>query len=392
MSDGTLSYTFGTLESAGHAEAVERLCERLEEIEGSGFYSEVAVERPWSKHNPLLSGEFGRTRPIRWFLERELHKLARQGATISVRPSREAMGLEDPALFAAVDEGAWDIRQKKLFLFGPERTVLSMNRLEHYTATRADDFQRYVLFTNYAMHVESFLDRFPDAIRPSREGVQMPAYHHVLPGQVGVTLVNIGVGPSNAKTITDHVAVLRPDVMLMVGHCGGLRNHQEIGDLVLAQGFMRDDHVLDAVLPRSVPVLSNHLLNELLLEALDARKLAFRMGNVYTTANRNWEFNQERTIAEIRLSRSIAIDMESGTIAANGFRYRIPTATLLCVSDKPLHGRPKLSDAAQAFYRTTRQWHVEIAVEVLTRVREGWPQGLPTTDLRSPDEPLFGTL
>ena len=29
-------------------------------------------------------------------------------------------------------------------------------------------------------------------------------------GRRGLSLINIGVGPSNAKTITDHLAVLRP--------------------------------------------------------------------------------------------------------------------------------------------------------------------------------------
>ena len=66
--------------------------------------------------------------------------------------------------------------------------------------------------------------------------------------------MNIGVGPSNAKTITDHLAVLRPECWIMVGHCGGLRHSQRIGDYVLAHAYLREDHVLDAVLPRDIPV------------------------------------------------------------------------------------------------------------------------------------------
>ena len=126
------------------------------------------------------------------------------------------------------------MRAKKLFLFAPERMALSMERLAHYCGTPAESFQRYVLFTNYAMHVEEFRTRFPDAEGPERPGVQMPAWHHRTPDQDGVTIVDIGVGPSNAKTVTDHLAVLRPDAMLMIGHCAGLRNHQDIGDYVLA--------------------------------------------------------------------------------------------------------------------------------------------------------------
>jgi AMP nucleosidase len=203
-------------------------------------------------------------------------------------------------------------------------------------------------------------------------------------------MINIGVGPSNAKTITDHLAVLRPDLVLMIGHCGGLRNHQDIGDLVLATGYMRDDRVLDDVLPLSVPIVSNYTLNRLLLDEVTARDLRSRMGIVFTTANRNWELQLSAVADRLRLSRALAVDMESATVATNGFRYRVPTATLLAVSDKPLHASPKLSADAQAFYQATRRQHVEIAISVVAKVRQLYPGGLPTGDIRSADEPLLG--
>ena len=268
--------------------------------------------------------------------------------------------------------------------------ALSIDRLQHYTGTAAETFQRYVLLTNYAWYIEEFRRALPDCIGPDSEGRQMPAWHHVLPGRVGLTMVNIGVGPSNAKTITDHLAVLRPDLLLMIGHCAGLRNHQEIGDLVLATAYMRDDHVLDDMLPLSVPVVSNHTLNTLLLGELTARGLRSRMGIVFSTANRNWELDLGSVADRLRLSRALAVDMESATVAANGFRYRIPTATLLAVSDKPFHARPKLSADAQGFYAASRRPHVEIAISVAEKVRQLYPGGLPTADLRSADEPLLG--
>jgi AMP nucleosidase len=268
--------------------------------------------------------------------------------------------------------------------------ALSIDRLEHYTGTPADVFQRYVLLTNYSWHVEEFTSALPAVIGPESEGRQMPAWHHVLPDRAGLTMINIGVGPSNAKTITDHLAVLRPDLVLMIGHCGGLRNHQEIGDLVLATAYMRDDRVLDDVLPVSVPIISNYTLNTLLLDEIAERGLRSRMGIVFTTANRNWEFQLAAVEDKLRQARAIAVDMESATVAANGFRYRVPTATLLAVSDKPLHASPKLSEDAQRFYAATRKQHVEIAMGVADKVRRLYPDGLPTADLRSVDEPLLG--
>ena len=176
----------------------------------------------------------------------------------------------------------------------------------------------------------------------------------------------------------------------MIGHCAGLRNRQEIGDLVLATAYMRDDRVLDDILPLGGRSVSNHTLNTLLLSELTGRGLRSRMGIVFTTANRNWELRLALVEDRLRVSRALAVDMESATVAANGFRYRIPTATLLAVSDKPLHARPKLSADAQGFYTASRRQHVDIAIAVAEKVRQLYPGGLPTADLRSPDEPLLG--
>ena len=386
----TVSADFSVIPAGQRAAEVAGLCDALEAAGKEGRYPQLTVERPWSVHNPVLEGEFATPGAIRWYLERELGRLAAAGARILVSPGREALDLHDPELGRAVDETRTDLRRKKLFLFGPERMALSIDRLQHYTGTAADAFQRYVLLTNYAWHVAEFRAALPGCAGPDSGDRQMPAWHHMLPDRAGITMINIGVGPSNAKTITDHLAVLRPDLVLMIGHCGGLRNHQEIGDLVLATAYLRDDRVLDDVLPLSVPIVSNHTLNTLLLDELTARSLHSRMGIVFTTANRNWELQLSTVSNRLQQSRAIAVDMESATVATNGFRYRIPTATLLAVSDKPLHASPKLSADAQVFYAATRRQHVEIAISVVARARELYPGGLPTADIRSADEPLFG--
>jgi AMP nucleosidase len=386
----TVSVDFSDVSADRRGAEVARLCDAMEQAGKEGRYPRLTVERPWSAHNPVLQGEFASPGAIRWYLERELGRLAVAGARISVNPGRKALGLHDPALAEAVDETRSDLRRKKLFLFGPERIALSIDRLQHYTGTQAESFQRYVLLTNYSWHVDEFRAALPDCTGPDSPGRQMPAWHHPLPDRSGLTIINIGVGPSNAKTITDHLAVLRPDLVLMIGHCAGLRNHQDIGDLVLASAYLRDDRVLDDVLPLSVPIVSNYTLNRLLLDEVAARDLRSRLGIVFTTANRNWELQLSAVSDRLRLSRAIAVDMESATVAANGFRYRVPTATLLAVSDKPLHASPKLNDDAQAFYRASRRQHVEIAISVVAKVRELYPGGLPTGDIRSADEPLLG--
>ncbi|HEY2519106.1 MAG TPA: hypothetical protein VGJ19_03275 [Streptosporangiaceae bacterium] len=386
----TLTMDFSELVDGHHRTEIERLCDAMEAAYQAGHYPKLTVERPWSAHNRVLEGEFAAPDAIRWYLERELGRLAEKGARISVCRGRKVIDLRDPRIGPAVDETRRDLRRKKLFLFGPERMALSIDRLQHYTGTPAESFQRYVLLTNYSWHVEEFRRALPGCVGPNADGRQMPAWHHQQPGRAGVSMVNIGVGPSNAKTITDHLAVLRPDLVLMIGHCAGLRNHQEVGDLVLASAYMRDDHVLDDMLPLSVPVISNYALNNLLLGELLERGLRSRMGIVFTTANRNWELHLSAVEDWLMVSRALAVDMESATVAANGFRYRVPTATLLAVSDKPLHAQPKLSADAQEFYTASRRQHVEVAIAVTDKVRRLYPAGLPTADLRSPDEPLLG--
>ena len=77
-----------------------------------------------------------------------------------------------------------------------------------------------------------------------------------------------------------------------------------------------------------------------------------RTGTVATIDNRNWELRDQREpVQRLSQSRAIALDMESATIAANGFRFRVPYGTLLCVSDKPLHGELKLPGMASDFYK-----------------------------------------
>lgn len=378
------------LEADAVEAAVTRLLDVLDGIDRDGWYAALEVARPWSDHNPQITGEFARPRAVQGYLRRELSRLLRSGAAVTARPSRRALAFDDPDFFAALDEERFDLRAKKLFLFGPERMALSLDRLSHYCGTPPESFERHVLFTNYDMHVDAFREQLPDVEGPHRDGLPMPAWHYRTPASDGVSLVNIGIGPANAKTITDHLAVLRPDTMMMIGHCAGLRNHQRLGDFALAASYLRADHVLDEVLPPTVPVIPNHWLNRFLLDALEERQARYRLGMVCTTANRNWEFNQARTLAAVRVARCIAIDMESATVAANGFRYRIPNATLLCVSDKPLHAAPKLSARAAEFYEASKREHLSIALSCLDRVRTEYPGGLPHHEIRSPDEPLFG--
>ncbi len=310
--------------------------------------------------------------------------------------------------------------------FDALRTDFSLARLRHYTGTPVEHFQSYVLFTNYTRYVDEFVrwgcEQIADPASPYEalscagsiivtaetpnlqetlsglawKNHQMPAWHLLAKDGKGITLINIGVGPSNAKTICDHLAVLRPHTWLMIGHCGGLRESQSMGDYVLAHAYLRDDHVLDAVLPPDIPVPSIAEVQRALFDATkqvsgmsgEAVKQRLRTGTVVTTDDRNWELRYSDSALRFNLSRAVAVDMESATIAAQGYRFRVPYGTLLCVSDKPIHGEIKLPGQANRFYEGAISEHLQIGICAIDLLRaEG--DKLHSRKLRTFNEPPF---
>ena len=315
-------------------------------------------------------------------------------------------------------------RSSPLALFDGLRTDFSLARLRHYTGAPAEHVQHYILFTNYHRYVDEFVSWACKQVGNGRYTAlsgagglyvdtptdnaaqlvadstwrrhQMPAYHLIAPDRSGITLVNIGVGPSNAKTICDHLAVLRPEAWLMIGHCGGLRETQRIGDYVLAHAYLRDDHILDEVLPPEIPIPPIAEVQQALASAAEYvsgtsgadLKRRMRTGTVVTTDDRNWELRYSASALRFSQSRAIAIDMESATIAAQGYRFRVPYGTLLCVSDKPLHGEIKLPGQANRFYEEAIAAHLQIGIQTCELLREAG-NSLHSRKLRAFNEPPF---
>ena len=347
---------------------------------------------------------------------------------------RDTFDLPDlAAMDDGIANGTWTAapgEAQPLSLFTAPRVDYSLHRLRHYTGTAPEWFQNFVLFTNYQFYIDEFVRlghaemANPDSeyvafVEPGnvvtrRVGLpalpgdelgsppprlpQMPGYHLMRADRSGTTMVNIGVGPSNAKTITDHVAVLRPHAWMMLGHCAGLRNSQQLGDYVLAHAYVREDHVLDEELPLWVPIpalaeiqlaLERAVADVAGMDGADLKRI-MRTGTVASTDNRNWELLPDNTPQRrFSQSRAVALDMESATIAANGFRFRVPYGTLLCVSDKPLHGEIKLPGMANHFYRERVQQHLLIGMRAVEILRTGGVDRLHSRKLRSFAEVAF---
>ena len=165
---------------------------------------------------------------------------------VSLSPERRQLMRDvfDLPDLAAMDDGiangTYEPRPgepQPLALFTAPRVDYSLQRLRHYTGTAAHYFQNFLLFTNYQFYIDEFVRLGHEAMAdPSSEYIafvepgnvvtrrvgsaalaadalgklpprlpQMPAYHLMRADRSGITMVNIGVGPANAKTITDHI-------------------------------------------------------------------------------------------------------------------------------------------------------------------------------------------
>ena len=377
-------------------------------------------------------GESSEPIPIHFAYRRDINveaALSGNGPTNAGRSLRDVFDVPDLAsMDDAIANGTLELppgAPEPLALFRAARIDYSLRRLYHYTGTDPEHFQNFVIFTNYQFYVDAFIqlcrervgsEDGPDAFvgpgnlitRNVRLGggttggapertPQMPAYHLVEPGYRGITLINIGTGPSNARNVTDHVAVLRPHAWLMLGHCAGLRNTQRLGDYVLAHAYVREDHVLDQELPLWAPIpalaevqvaLEEAVADVTGLSGFELKRL-MRTGTVASVDNRNWEIGGPSVLRRLSQSRAIALDMESAAIAANGFRFRVPYGTLLCVSDKPLHGELKLAGMASDFYRQRVGQHLEIGLKALETLKLQESERLHSRKLRSFAEVAF---
>jgi len=438
-------YPFVRMTTATHARLDSRLAYGF--VAGPGVH-ETSVTRPdifrtylteqiellVNNHGvPVEIGESNEPIPIHFAYRRDINieaALTIADSSAFTRTLRDVFDTPDlAAMDDAIADGTFELppgAPEPLSLFRAARVDYSLRRLYHYTGTDPEHFQNFVIFTNYQLYVDAFVQLCqqrlasgeigPDAFvapgnaitRNARLGggttgvtperaPQMPAFHLVEPGYGGITLINIGIGPSNARNVTDHVAVLRPHAWLMVGHCAGLRNTQRLGDYVLAHGYVREDHVLDHELPLWVPIPALAEMQVALEEAVGEvtgltgfeLKRVMRTGTVASVDNRNWEISGPSVIRRLSQSRAVALDMESAAIAANGYRFRVPYGTLLCVSDKPLHGEIKLAGMASEFYRRRVGQHLEIGLKALERLKHQESERLHSRKLRSFAEVAF---
>ncbi len=202
------------------------------------------------------------------------------------------------------------------------------NWLPRYTSRALEDFDDYILLTNFSNYLKIFAEKY--GVKIVGENSPMP---NVSGG--GITMINFGMGSANAATIMDLLGAIKPKAVLFLGKCGGLKKKNQLGDLILPIAAIRSDGTSDDYLPPEVPALPAFNLQRAVSSTIRDHKKDYWTGVVYTTNRRVWEWD-ERFKNYLQKTRSMAIDMETATIFIVGFANEIPSGALLLVSDQPM--------------------------------------------------------
>ena len=201
--------------------------------------------------------------------------------------------------------------------------------LPRYTETKLEEFSKYILLTNFTDYVQRFADLYKVPVR----GAQKPMQTATSPD--GVTIVNFGIGSSNAATVMDLLAAIEPEAVLFLGKCGGLKKKTKVGDLILPIAAMRGEGTSDDYFDAKVPALPSFSLQKAVSETISQYGLDYLTGTIYTTNRRVWE-HDEKFKEYLKHIRAIGIDMETATIFIVGFANEIAKGALLLVSDQPM--------------------------------------------------------
>ena len=230
--------------------------------------------------------------------------------------------------------------------------------LPRYTGTDLKDFGKYILLTNFKNYVELFAERFDVLVRGQERAMQTASAGEI-------TIINFGMGSAMAATVMDLLSAIKPKAVLFLGKCGGLKDENKVGDLILPIAAIRGEGASDDYMPPEVPALPSFRLQRAVSHTIKAKCLDYWTGTVYTTNRRVWEHDDEFK-EYLRSIRASAIDMETATVFIVGFANGIPHGALLLVSDNPM--QPEGVKTEKSDKKVTAQFvaqQLEIGIESL---------------------------
>lgn len=223
------------------------------------------------------------------------------------------------------------------------------------------EFGQYILLTNFSKYVELFA---------TWNGVEVVGMDKPMQSATakGITIINFGMGSPTAATIMDLLTAIKPQAVLFLGKCGGLKKRNKIGDLILPIAAIRGEGTSNDYFPNEVPALPAFALQKAISTTIRDNELDYWTGTVYTTNRRVWEHDEDFK-TYLQKIRAYAIDMETATIFSVGFYNKIPTGALLLVSDSPMIPEGiKTEESDKKVTASFVETHLKIGIESLKQL------------------------
>jgi AMP nucleosidase len=242
------------------------------------------------------------------------------------------------------------------------KSEITRNWLPRYTGMPLDKFGEYILVTNFGEYVHRFAKIFDCKIYGEDRTMQAATNDN------GLTIINYGIGSSNAATIMDLLSAVMPKGVLFLGKCGGLKKSTEIGHFILPIAAIRGEGTSDDYFPPEVPALTSFKLHKFVSDKILAHGVDYRTGVIYTTNRRVWE-HDEAFHKKLHDMTCIGIDMETATLFIVGHANAIAHGALLLVSDVPV--TPEGVKTEESDRKVTENWvdlHLRIGIEAMTEI------------------------
>jgi AMP nucleosidase len=235
------------------------------------------------------------------------------------------------------------------------------NWLPRYTDTPLKEFGKHILLVNFNDYIQRFSEWYNVPVRGVDKAMPTVTAE-------GITLINFRMGSPNAATVMDLLGAVRPKACLFLGKCGGLKRNNSLGDLILPIAAIRGEGTSADYFPPEVPALPAFNLQKAVSTTIQEHGRDYWTGTVYTTNRRVWE-HDEKFKAYLRLTRVMAVDMETATLFSAGFYNKIPTGALLLVSDQPM--TPEGVKTARSDMGVTQKYlemHLRIGIDSLKQL------------------------
>jgi AMP nucleosidase len=234
--------------------------------------------------------------------------------------------------------------------------------LPRYTGMKLQDFGKYIILTNFHYYLELFAEMHNSQI--VNPDVNMPACT-----AEGLTMIHFGMGSPNAATIMDLLMAIKPNAVLFLGKCGGLKKKNKVGDFIIPIAAIRNDGTSHDYMPAEIPALPAFSMQRAVSSSITRAGLDYWTGTVLTTNKRVWEYD-ERFKKYLAKTRAMAIDMETATIFTVGFHNEIPAGALLLVTDQPMISTGvKTSKSDKSVDSIYVETHVRIGVDALMELK-----------------------